>query len=397
MLLGSFGLGLNHSHLLWGFGGAASCSRVFSETTHFSESERFREFVENKDIVPANFDMFQGLEGPQIVISWDRPNRYDCTTSIRLVRRLHGFPKDENDGVIVYPETGTEAPPTSGVISDTDLQGGECYYYRFFALRTEGIWVSDPSAQGFKIAIETGFFKHKLFELLPPVYQANDASSIIPEQQTVLQTTTDSTGEKFNFDEKSADGRERGPLQRFLMVFGRSLDTAKGLADAIPRQFNVDEACADFLPHMARLLDFGFNEDVPIFQQREEIKNKVSQYKIKGTIPGIESVIRTIAQTDGEVDELCDNIVVFNVPGRGFASNDPLDLALMGRPGDPTPMVLGPGLQRAIRVFVKQNSSEPVSSALRAKLNRLIPEFVPFCADAEKILFTEDLDEVEPL
>lgn len=142
------------------------------------------------------------------------------------------------------------------------------------------------------------------------------------------------TGEIFNLHE---DGSvQMGQLHRFLKIMGPTLDEMKGLVDAMPTMIDVDITDSDFLPHMAELVGVEFNREIPIPQQREEIKGAIQWYKRKGLLVGSRIHGYRITRLQTDIVEFWRNIKTSNRTYSYSTENTGPSAMNYGLPGDPS-------------------------------------------------------------
>jgi len=123
-------------------------------------------------VFPENLAARAGFEGPQIVVTWDN---LDLTSidGYKIMRKKVSYPVDADDGKLMVEEYGAGPFQTSFV--DTEVETGEVYYYQMF---TREIGTGDLKtgiiARVSALALETQFFRKRLFTLLPPLYTQAD-------------------------------------------------------------------------------------------------------------------------------------------------------------------------------------------------------------------------------
>lgn len=255
--------------------------------------------------LPQNFVVKRGLEGLQIVISWESKESADA---IRLVRKRGSFPESIDDGKVLLEES----PPASNGYIDLDLKDRIIFYYTlFYKKKGETSYTLDKSLRGKAFSSRETLMQDKLFSLLPGIYKREDQESagsshlfFSPE----VDTKNNNEIRKLNIDTE----KSYGELQRFLMIFGTLLSDAKVLIDRLPFEFDVDEADSDFLPHIASLLGITFNYDISIPRQREEIKKAVKTFQEKGTINGILNHVDRITGLTSNLQEMYNNVLYSN-------------------------------------------------------------------------------------
>lgn len=146
-----------------------------------------------------------------------------------------------------------------------------------------------------------------LYEQLPAVYRRHDvvsargsrAAGAVPEAAP-----------------------DNGQLRRFLDVFGAGVDHLRGRADGLRDLRDVDNVDARLLPHLAAWLGWNLSRDLPIPQQRHEVRYAAHLYRITGTLPGCTVWGKRLTGWDVEVREMWRNVFVTNDLGN---PDDPAD------------------------------------------------------------------------
>ncbi len=362
------------------------CDPRLTPNLHSNYSDPAAERAGLERFVVRDLRVHRGYEGPQVIVSWRAPEMPAEVLEVRLVRRLHDYPAGPEDGKVLYA-----GPPGDGRLADLDLLECRCTYYAVFSLRRDTEeWVSLPRARAEIIPLKSGFFPGKLMALLPEVYLIADKKlEKGGAGRVALERRTDAaTREVFNLHEDGVT--KKGQLARFLKIFGTELDVAKGLIDCLPHLLDVDETCGHYLPFIAALVGLELNRELPIPQQREEIKREVEVYKLKGTIFGIAAKARSITGFPVEVDEWCDNLLVANRLDRTSADFRPEVKERLGLPRDPTAYVIdgSAGADYAcgrFGVYFEIPCGECLARSVVEKLARVLPRYTPACAKAKPI------------
>lgn len=326
-----------------------------------------------------------------ITISWSPPLVPAAVDKIRLVRRTLGFPQDPDDGIIIH-----EGPPGATHVTDTDVVECECYSYAMFSLSFTKGWLVGPSTQGSGIPVSNGFFAVKLFNLLDEQYIiADKRQNRGHEDQVTLAPAQDpDTGFRYNDDE---DGQTaKGPLRRFLKIFGAELDLIKGLIDCIPHQRDVDHVCGELLPAMAALIGATVDPDQDPLLQREEVKRTVAGYKVRGTIKGMIAKIRAISGLEATIQEDWEHILCANDPDRTSPDCTPIEGAFRGLPGELLYYSSDDELFSwlTFAIFVKLPLTAGLSESVIRKLCETVPDFTPICRTG-RIRFLVDVQSEE--
>jgi hypothetical protein len=336
------------------------------------------------DKIVQNVRLRRGLEGPQLILEWDAPKVIPLGGTVRIVRKLYEFSTSPYDGIVVF-----EGPTAAGFVDDLDLEACKCYYYTIFARElTPDLWYFSPETQASEIAIATGYFPKRLFELLPNVYILGD--KLLEDQDRdddiiALQKIFDSQSkETFNLYENLDPNKEpirKGPLQRFIKTLAIEPDIVKGLIDCMPTLWDVDETCCGNLPALGELIGLEVNREFPCSKQRQEIKEQVAIVKLKGTRAAIRARASLISGQPTNVQEWCGNILISNrldrttlkVPNPGLSQT----FHLFGDETDYTPG--GEIGFNTFTIFFFLECEDCLSAQTVAKLNRVLrPEF-PVC------------------
>lgn len=222
-------------------------------------------------------------------------------------------------------------------------------------------------------------------------------SSDPQDEQIALDVSQGSTGEFFNMDET---GEKKGPLQRYFKIFGPVLDEAKGLIDAFPVMLDVDNTDPMFLAPMGKLLGVNFNEDIPITQAREEVKNAVPWYKRKATFAGNELYGYMISRVNCTSVAYVDNVLITtrNTNSLKYIYNESVDTSDPEKwynyklPGD----ITGYSVDYVHKSYISPrdvtaSSEQPGYEAVRAADDAEETQWKPILSDTDSYLrFTFD-------
>lgn len=93
-------------------------------------------------------------------------------------------------------------------------------------------------------------------------------------------------------------------LRRFLAIFQHLMTTITDRLDQVPSL--IDPATTDprFLPWIASWVSFELDGSLPIHQQRELVRRAIRLYRTRGTVPGVEEMIRVLTSAPVRVSEL---------------------------------------------------------------------------------------------
>lgn len=340
----------------------------------------------NNPLLAQKVRIRRGLEGPQLILEWDRPLDTPLGATIKVLRLLYEFPDNPFIGDVVF-----EGPADNGFVADLALEPCKCYYYTIFTHTVlDDTWRYSPATQAAELAIETGFFANRLFELLPNLYILGDKildGTITAKDDSVypLFPVFDATDhEWFNIHENTnpdVEPKKRGPLNRFLKDIALEPDIVKGLADCFPTIFDVDETCCGNLQALAGIVALDINKEFSCGRQRDEIKEQVAILKVKGTKTAIKARGTLITGLETEIQEWCGNILITNrldrtslrFPNPGFSEKYRLF-------GDDTSYTPGNGIGfTRFSIFFKLLCDSCVSETEVDKINRVMPSEFPVC------------------
>ena len=261
-------------------------------------------------LLPQNFAVRRGQEGPQTVITWDAPSQvlagtYTTTYEVRLERRTLDFHDRKSDATVVSTDTVPTSLVYAGTLSGShavsdltpQIKEQNSYYYTLFVKAPlsgdgyqgddAGLFVTAPNLKKSVIVLSSSYFTNKLYSLLPSMYQASDTFPSLDSNQTPVAILTEAVGtgtdlsEQYNFAEGQTT--KFGPLYRFLKIFGVSFDEIRGLIDYIPKLYDVDECDHNFIALLASNVALRFKKGLSVTQRRADIANIVHFYKWKGT------------------------------------------------------------------------------------------------------------------
>lgn len=315
----------------------------------------------------TNFQVIPVIEGSQLLAVWSLPDDSD-TTQLKLLRKLLNYSEDQTDGTelisspigsspnyyvdlnvtpqqawcytafvyhysnnywqastfteansVIVPVmttgffyvsltrgvTGVSEPTWPTEIGDTVTDGDviwQCY-------ATNPAWVAGRRSRGSAFSWDSEYMQRLPFRHAPSAYQNADRDSV----QSALTAAQDST--YYNvWRAVHEDGTvKRGEFERFLLIFGAALSRIKGAIDFYPKLVDPDECLAQYLPFLAGLLGWQLNTTLPTAQQRQEILSAVPTYKTKGTVGGLEVLLRAATDVDiAFVDPMSHHILMSN-------------------------------------------------------------------------------------
>lgn len=257
-------------------------------------------------LLPRNFSVRRGADGPQIIISWDTPldvvnETYESSYTVRLERRTLDFSFKKGDSTVVYEGTLTDSHAISEYYPD--LKPDISYYYTLFIKMPpaasgyngddDELFVTAPVLQRSCIATDSGYFNNKLYQLLPGIYRSSDLFDNLSESDKPTQVLAESIGtgtnlaEVFNF--KEDHGIKYGPLFRFLKIVGTSMDEIRGLIQHMMKIYDVDSCDQKFLDKLSSNYALAFKFGLNVTRKRADVRNITHFYKWKGTGEGLVS------------------------------------------------------------------------------------------------------------
>lgn len=315
----------------------------------------------------TNFATRPGIEGPQIVVTWDLPIDPGAS-ELKIRKRRYTYPTDYTDGSeVLHDTTMTKtsvvdygiltnviwcyqgftkytctvpwADTTSYVVGDRIIPiipNG--YFYECTTAGTsdsgEPTWpttigdtIDDDTVvwetKNINPGWETGgitsrasdftwdseYMTHVLFGLLPSLYRSKDAET--DQVALTVETDSDDDGERRAYHEDGAV--ERGQLERFLMIFGSVASRIKGAIDFMAQLINPDECPPKYLPRLASVLGVTIDGTLPVDAQRATIRNAVAVHRQSGTESGLERALRSAVDVANvNVDPMAKHVLVSN-------------------------------------------------------------------------------------
>ncbi|MFZ5475675.1 MAG: phage tail protein [Myxococcota bacterium] len=111
-------------------------------------------------------------------------------------------------------------------------------------------------------------------------------------------------GQKDTVHTTEVQGFNADALRRFLFIFQHLMTSITDRIDQIPTL--IDPATTDprFLPWIASWVSFELDSSLPIHQQRELVRRAIRLYRTRGTVAGIEEMIRVLTSAPVAVNEL---------------------------------------------------------------------------------------------
>lgn len=138
---------------------------------------------------------------------------------------------------------------------------------------------------------------------LPGIYQgavpAQRRDIVRTDEVSARRWGTRDTVHSTEVQSFNADG-----LRRFLFIYQHVMTTITDRIDTLPQL--IDPATTDprFLPWIASWVNFELDSALPIHQQRELTRRAIRLYRTRGTVAGIEEMIRVLTSAPVRVAEL---------------------------------------------------------------------------------------------
>lgn len=93
-------------------------------------------------------------------------------------------------------------------------------------------------------------------------------------------------------------------LRRFLFIFQHITTTITDRIDTIPSLIDPTITDPRFLPWIASWVSFELDSSLPVHQQRELTRRAIRLYRTRGTVAGIEEMIRVLTSAPVKIKEL---------------------------------------------------------------------------------------------
>ena len=148
-------------------------NEIAPKKTNFLRSLQSVSVTKTPEENPFPFILRRGYEGVQLVLNWNVPPL--VCDEIRIVRAMDRWPENIHDGKLIVSDS---YPFTIFTHSDLTVGAYNVYYYVLFARRkADGAWVAPYGYRAKEFPLPTGYFKNKLWDLLPLVYHQFDGEA----------------------------------------------------------------------------------------------------------------------------------------------------------------------------------------------------------------------------
>ncbi len=179
------------------------------------------------------------------------------------------------------------------------LLGSAVYYYRLCTF--DSSITNDPTEllamQATALVTENYGYNRFLYDQIPLAYRNQDKVS---RPQTIGSDTIPEAA--------SASGQ----LQRFIDLFGITLDSLRGTAESLRGLHDIDDVDYRYLPLLANHIGWQLSQDVEIPLQRNELKNASRLYGSIGTLPNIRAIIGHYSGWSAQIAEFGQHLFLSN-------------------------------------------------------------------------------------
>jgi len=98
-------------------------------------------------------------------------------------------------------------------------------------------------------------------------------------------------------------GHNADAMRRFLAIFQHVMTTITDRIDGLPQLIDPVATDPRFLPWIASWVSFPLDSSLPIHQQRELVRRAIRLYRTRGTVAGVEEMIRVLTAAPVRVAE----------------------------------------------------------------------------------------------
>lgn len=108
-----------------------------------------------------------------------------------------------------------------------------------------------------------------------------------------------------------------GDLHDFRAIQATGFDTVEKLISGLGKLVDIDDVPDEYLPYLGALIDYDYDRTRSAEKQRQEIKDLMQVYRLRGTKPGILRALR-LAGYDAEIFEPYTRVFQLGTADRGF-------------------------------------------------------------------------------
>lgn len=264
------------------------------------------------EITISNLQAERGVEGPQIILTWDKPEEDSSIDNLRIVRKMGSFPANETDGKNIFETSDIDIE----TFTDFPSFGPEFYYYKIFTERASD-WFSTRLAEIVKLAHDTiSEVQDKFFLEMPEIDRVLDKARFGSQQLALEAAQALTAQEKILLAE---DGEtEQGELRRFLKIFNIYYNEILALIrpiatrDGLGIWYDIFRTSPQNLFYIGKLYGWDFNFDLEVNAARKELIAIPETYSKKGRKDQTEELIGNLL--DGHTVTIfnADEVVDFN-------------------------------------------------------------------------------------
>jgi phage tail-like protein len=228
------------------------------------------------------------------------------SVGLRLVEALRGERAGHVRSVEVVPADGGEPTFVRAVRLLPD--GSPASYFTPDELVTVEAEIATPSGGppaplGARDRVVLHVPVRGYLRYLPGLYQG-----AVPAQRRDIVRADEASSQPWSRKDLAEAGTEiqgfnADPLRRFLFIFQHAMTSITDRIDTLPDL--VDPATTDprFLSWIASWISFELDHSLPVHQQRELVRRAIRLYRSRGTVAGIEEMIRVLAAAPAKVRE----------------------------------------------------------------------------------------------
>lgn len=222
-------------------------------------------------------------------------------TGVKVVRKERTFPETPADGDLVLDGRVSDGTLRSD-LSDQGLSPLTTYYYTLFTLDSSGAFHTGDGCRVSAFATASHHLPERYYRLLPAVHQKLDRP-LRPDEIAGLPAFVQAA-----LAALPPELAGKGPLRRLLQALLEPLDLARSFAEGLPQVQQASIARPEFLLPLARSLGWELDRTLPVYRQRNEIRDAPPQYREVGTIPNLRSIVNRYARWYTQVAELDERI-----------------------------------------------------------------------------------------
>jgi len=137
---------------------------------------------------------------------------------------------------------------------------------------------------------------------LPGLYQG-----AVPTQRRDITRVTERSARQWGAREQTAttavEVHHSDQFRRLLFIFQHMMTTVTEKIERIPSLTDPMSAEPRFLPWIASWVTFELDESLPLHQQRELVRRSIRLYRTRGTVAGVEEMIKVLTSAPVTVVE----------------------------------------------------------------------------------------------